>query len=119
MVITSGDLVACDPAELQAYLLAAPEVNERDVDATTVGKPVNGSGWSVFLQLTNAGSRAYFDVTAAAFEDGKPRAIAIVLDGVVVSAPTVHSDGITGGLVQVGGLSKHQAKRFANALNPS
>ena len=119
VTVAPGETAVCDPREQTVYLLAKPALNETAIDATTVAQPVNGNGWSLYLQLTKRGARAFFDVTSAAYQGGKPKAIAYVYDGVVIQASTVESNGVQGGLAQISGLSKHQAKRIAAALNPS
>jgi hypothetical protein len=111
VVVTSGQYVACDPRDHKAYLLAAPAVRERDVNATTVASPVNRSGWTVYLQLSN---RAKAALSAQPTKTG----YAVVYDGTVIEAP-VAAGRMSGGLIQISGLSKARAKRIAAALNPS
>ena len=116
-VIADGQVAVCD--DQQVYLIDVPAVDESDIDATTVSKPVNGGGWTLLLQLSSTGATAFFRMTQEAYEGGKPRQIAFVYNGAAISAPAVATDGINGGLAQIGGLSKAKAKHMAKALNPS
>jgi preprotein translocase subunit SecD len=116
-VVVKGQVAVCDDEHV--YLTDVPAVNQDDVEATTVSKPVNGDGWSVLLQLTRHGAGAFFAMTQEAYEGGKPKAIAFVYDGAVISAPTIATDGINGGLAQIGGLAKGEAREIARALYPS
>lgn len=70
------------------------------VTNTTVSQTQNGLEYAVDLQLDGEGTKAFGDVSTALVENhGK---IAIVLDGVVQTAPAVQS-AITGGQVQITG----------------
>jgi preprotein translocase subunit SecD len=109
--IGPGEVVACDPREHQAYLIAPGGLDQTAVDATTVGRESGTHHWTVFLQLTKPGARKLAEVTRQPY--------AIVYNGVVLSATSAPSAGVLGGLIQISGLSKHKAKRIAAALNPS
>ncbi len=70
------------------------------VTNTTVDRPQGSADYAVNLQLDSEGAKAFGDTTKELAEDkGK---IAIVLDGVVKSAPAVQS-AITDGRVQITG----------------
>jgi preprotein translocase subunit SecD len=102
-----GGIVACDRHQQKVYLLAKPALDETAVDATTVAQPVDPNGWSVYLQLSKSGARAFAEIGGR---------YAVVFNGVVVAtAPAV----TPGGFVQITGLSKHKAKHIAADLNPS
>jgi len=77
--------------------------------STTTATP----GWQVNFTLNGAGSKKFAQVTTALV--GKQ--LAIVLDNVVVSAPTVQNP-ITGGQGQItGSFSEAEAKNLALVLN--
>ncbi|MFR9166749.1 MAG: protein translocase subunit SecDF [Dysgonomonas sp.] len=72
----------------------------------------NGSAWSVSMQMNSAGAKRWATITGS--EIGK--AIAIVLDGYVYSAPNVN-DKIEGGNSQItGNFTVDEAKDLENVL---
>ena len=80
------------------------------VTNTTVDRPQGSADYAVNLQLDSEGAKAFGDTTKELAEDkGK---IAIVLDGVVKSAPAVQS-AITDGRVQItGNYSSEEANNL-------
>lgn len=100
-------------------------VGEHVADATAGFDP-DQAEWTVSLNLTGEGARLFADLTAdaASYPIGDPRRqIAIVLDEVVVSAPSVNptvspDTGITGGRAQitVGGAEDARAQASDLAL---
>jgi preprotein translocase subunit SecD len=123
--LDAPELTVPDDITMEAYLLyedapIGPEVlhvgpaalEGTDVDeALPQFDPTSGQ-WAVSLDLTSEGGQKFAEMTAeaASYPINDPRrAIAIVLDGEVVSAPTVNADvspevGITGGqaLITIG-----------------
>jgi preprotein translocase subunit SecD len=70
-------------------------------------------GWRVLFTLNKAGAKKFGDATAKLLQ----KQLAIVLDGVVESAPTVQS-AITGGQGEItGNFSATEAKNLAVVLN--
>ena len=80
------------------------------VTNTTVDRPQGSASYAVNLQLDSEGAQAFADTTKELADDkGK---IAIVLDGVVKSAPAVQS-AITDGRVQItGNYSSEEANNL-------
>lgn len=82
------------------------------------------AGWSVTLELTSEGADLFAQMTAdaAKYPLGDPRrGIAIVLDGAVVTSPSVSSSvspetGITGGTAQITVGQGEDAQQQANDL---
>lgn len=71
-----------------------------------------GSAWEVSMQMNSAGSSRWATITGSE----KGRAIAIVLDGYVYSAPNVN-DKIEGGRSQItGNFTPEEAKDLENTL---
>lgn len=105
-VIVSG-------ADMEKYVLGPVISDEGDVEEATAheGQPAS-MGWSVDMQLSPGGS----DALAAATTTAVGSRIAIVVDGVVVSAPTVAAPITSGAVVVDGGLSKAEAERLASGL---
>ena len=72
----------------------------------------NGSAWEVSMQMNSTGSSRWATITGSE----KGRAIAIVLDGYVYSAPNVN-DKIEGGRSQItGNFTSEEAKDLENTL---
>lgn len=92
------------------YLLGPADLDSSQVASA---EATNESGtWVVQVGLTPAGSAAFADLTGR--NVGKQ--IAIVVDGAVVSAPTVQS-AITGGIVQISGnFDRVTATRLADRI---
>jgi preprotein translocase subunit SecD len=104
---SSDKAVACYPRGREMLLLAPPVLDQTAVEATTVAREPDGGTWTVYIQLSKSGARAFAEIGGR---------YAVVYNRVVVNtAPAV----TPGGFVQVTGLSKHKAKRIAKALNPS
>lgn len=130
--------IACDPASVSGgpkykYLLAPASVEGSQVrDAVAGLPPVNGMGWVVTLRFDGPGGHDWYDVTKRAYAaTGKPasgfgtcappkgcNAVAIVLDGVVESAPLIDQPGgLPGGITQISGnFDQLQASRLADIL---
>jgi preprotein translocase subunit SecD len=104
------------------YQLEKVEITGADLDKATAqfvssasqgGQPVTNPGWRVFFTLNNQGAQKFAEAT----ERLLGRQLAIVLDNVVVSAPTVEG-AITGGEGEItGGFSEAEAKNLAVVLN--
>jgi preprotein translocase subunit SecD len=104
------------------YLLEKIEITGADLAKATAqfvssasqgGQPVPNPGWRVFFTLKDEGTQKFAEAT----ERLRGRDLAIVLDGVVVSAPTVQ-DAITGGEGEItGGFTEAEAKNLAVVLN--
>lgn len=100
-------------------------VGEHVADATAIFDP-DQADWIVSLNLTGEGARLFADLTAqaASYPIGDPRRqIAIVLDDLVISAPSVNptvspDTGITGGRAQItlGGAEDARAEASDLAL---
>src|SRR5262249_61879827 len=89
--------------------LAEATAGSGPAGSTTTATP----GWQVNFTLNSAGAKKFAQVTTALV--GKQ--LAIVLDNVVVSAPTVQN-AITGGQGQItGSFTEAEAKNLALVLN--
>ncbi|NGO43974.1 protein translocase subunit SecD [Streptomyces ureilyticus] len=112
-------IVACDPDSQYKYALGPVAVNgERVEDASAVFASTTGEGWIVQMQFDDKGSDQFADVTGKLVGQAPPQnQFAIVLDGEIVSAPSVNS-AITGGSAQIsGGFNQQSAEDLANVLS--
>jgi preprotein translocase subunit SecD len=94
--------------------LMGPTLLRGDVVASASAVPPQGlSGdWTVNVNFTGSGS-SQFDRMAAQYVQ---KQVAIVLDGVVESAPTIQSSSFGGTAVISGTFTEHQAKDLALVL---
>ncbi|MFI6520768.1 protein translocase subunit SecD [Spirillospora sp. NPDC050679] len=127
-------VAVCDQNEergqVSKYILGPVRVlGEQVSDASAMPPdPTNGiSSWWVSLKFKSQGAREFGEVTTDAYKafqtqgQGTPRSqVAIVLDGKVVSAPTIETGAITGGNAQINGpvdsFTQSYASDLANVL---
>ena len=111
-------LVSCDRYSFSRYLLAPAVVVGRDVrGATAAIDPQSASGWFVSLDFNGDGTKKFGQLTQDVVNLPAPQnQVAIVLDGVVVSAPRIN-EAILGGQAQItGSFSQIEAQDLANVL---
>lgn len=106
-------VVVLGAGPMDKYLLGPVVVDAGDVAEAKAHEDPAIKGWAVSVQLSPEGSRALASATRAAAGDR----IAIVVDGLVVSAPTVQQPVTAGGVVVGGGLSRAEAEGLASSLN--
>ena len=123
-----ADIVACDRDGTTKFLLGPAEVLGTDVRTATATVDQQGLGqWQVTIDFNGRGTRGFSDLTkrvqplpdvgsAACRPPTGCNAVAIVLDGVVLSAPRI-AEPITGGRAQIAGnFSQQEAKDLASIL---
>ena len=111
-------LVTCDRSGVARYILAPAEVVGRDVKGATAAiDPQSASGWFVSLDFTGEGTKKFGNLTQNVVNLPEPQnQVAIVLDGVVVSAPRIN-EAILGGQAQItGSFTQLEAQDLANVL---
>ncbi|HET9421006.1 MAG TPA: protein translocase subunit SecD [Nocardioides sp.] len=120
----SKPLITCEPAEnnpgtdsdrpATKYLLSRSVINGTDLDSASAGVPQNEVSWVVNLEVGGDGQDAFTAISRALV--GSERQFAIVLDGEVISAPTM--DGlITNGQAQISGnFTESSANALATSL---
>ncbi len=109
-------IVACDRDGTAKYLLGAAEMKGTDVKSATatIDTSEGGTGaWLVQLVFTGKGSKLFGALTQKYVN----QQVAIVLDGVVQSAPNIES-AITEGRAQISGptIKAQEARELANVL---
>jgi len=107
------ELVTCNQDGSQKYLLAPAKVIGTDVKTANAnqGNSQNLGEWQVDIRFTGKGQKKFTSLTQATV--GKQ--VAIVLDGIVVSAPTIQTV-INGDAQITGQFSQKEAKDLANVL---
>ena len=116
--VATDVILACSNDGGAKYILAGAEVLGRQVSkATAAVDPTTGGNWSVSLTFDGEGTKAFGDQTARVVSLTAPQnQVAIVLDGLVVSAPRIN-EAIRGGSAQItGNFTQLEAQDLANVL---
>jgi preprotein translocase subunit SecD len=111
-------IVACSRTGASKYILAPAEVLGRQVSKASAGIDQQGaSAWYVLLTFNGEGTKAFGSLTARVTSLASPQnQVAIVLDGLVVSAPAIN-EAIPSGNAQItGSFSQVEAQDLANVL---
>jgi preprotein translocase subunit SecD len=111
-------LISCEKDGSVKYALAPADLVGTDIESATAGLPqTGGGGWQVDLQMTSEGAKKFADSTTklSALESPNDQ-FAIVLDGVVISAPSVNEPIIGGSAVISGSFTADEARALAQVL---
>jgi preprotein translocase subunit SecD len=111
-------IVACDRNGGAKYILDKAEVLGRQVSEATAGiDQQGGNAWFVSLVFDGEGTKAFSNITARVTSLPSPQnQVAIVLDGLVVSAPRIN-EAIPSGNAQItGSFTQLEAQDLANVL---
>jgi preprotein translocase subunit SecD len=114
----SDIIVACSNKTASKYILGPAEVLGRQVSKATAGIDQQGaSAWYVLLTFNGEGTKAFGNITARVTTLASPQnQVAIVLDGLVVSAPAIR-EAIPSGNAQItGSFTQAEAQDLANVL---
>jgi preprotein translocase subunit SecD len=123
--LENDEVVYLGPAaggQVAKYVLGPVVISGEDFDKATAVLGGQGqlgavSTWTVTFDLDNDGSQRFEDATAEAVSSPAPlNQIAIIVDRVVISAPTVQSV-IRGSGEITGNFSEQEAKDLATQLN--
>ncbi|HLS74648.1 MAG TPA: protein translocase subunit SecD [Actinomycetaceae bacterium] len=120
----SQPVVACDQEGLAKYVLGPVDVEGIHVDSATSGlEALPGGGttnnWVVNIEFDSEGTAIFRDVSQRLYNNPSPQnQFAIVLDGLVVSAPSMNAPVISDGRAQISGnFTRESANTLANQLN--
>ncbi len=114
----SETIVACSRTGASKYILAPAEVLGQQVSKASAGIDQQGSaGWFVSLSFNGEGTSAFGALTNRVTTLASPlNQVAIVLDGLVVSAPSIN-EAIPSGNAQItGSFTQTEAEDLANVL---
>ncbi|GGK91518.1 protein translocase subunit SecD [Planomonospora parontospora subsp. parontospora] len=114
---SNKQFVACDQDGSAKYVLEKAAVTGTAIDSATSGVEPSTGEWLVQLSFKGSGPDQWSKVTTTAFNSEAPRnQVAMVLDGVVISAPVIQ-EPITGGRAQISGsFTQVTATELANQL---
>ncbi len=106
-------LVTCDDEGVK-YLLSTAMIEGTDLQSAEAAVPQQGVGWVVTLDFDSDGTDTFTQISRSLYNTGKQ--FAIVLDGQVISAPTM--DGIiTNGRAEISGnFDEQTATSLATSL---
>lgn len=97
------------------YVLGAVIVDGGDVERAIARQDAQpGAGWSVDVGLTPGGTAAFETATEGAVGS----AIAIIIDGRIVSSPVVAEPITSGDVVVASGLTEREATSLASKIDP-
>ena len=111
-------IVACSRDGATKYILAPAQVVGTDVKGASAGlDQASGAGWQVLLNFTGAGTTKFGSLTSSVTKLAAPQnEVAIVLDGLVITAPKI-IQAITAGNAQItGSFTQSDASNLANVL---
>ncbi len=113
-----GILVGCDRAGVNKYILGPAEVLGRQVTkASALIDPAQASGWYVTLDFNGEGTSKFGAMTTRLTSLPSPQnQAAIVLDGLVYSAPRINEAINTGTAQITGSFTQEDATDLANVL---
>jgi len=106
-------LITCDK-QGRKYLLSAAMIEGTQLSDASAGIPQNQVNWVVDLSFKSSARDTFAKVTQQLAGTGKQ--FAIVLDGQVISAPTVISPILNGNAQITGNFSQQEAQSLANSL---
>jgi preprotein translocase subunit SecD len=111
-------VVACDRSGTAKYVLAPAQVLGNMISKASAAIDQQGaSGWYVLLSFNGVGTSKFGALTTSVTKLPTPQnEVAIVLDGLVVSAPRIN-EAINGGSAQItGNFTQTEASDLANVL---
>src|SRR4051812_11681985 len=106
-----AQIVACSEDGAEKFHLDVAKVRGNDVKGATAQRDQQLGAWQVIVSFTGKGQNKFTDLTAATVG----QRVAIVLDGVVISAPTIQSR-IDGDAQITGSFNQKTSGDLANTL---
>ncbi len=115
--VSDQPLFACNVEKTEKYLLGPTLIEGDELTTAAAGVPQNQVQWVVNLEFNATGSAAFEEATGTIAQRPEPQnRFAIVLDGEVISAPSV-SQAIPGGRAEISGnFTQESATQLANVL---
>jgi preprotein translocase subunit SecD len=104
-------------AGLVSYAVGPPAVTNRAVESAKAQLSSDRPGWTVDLGLTHRGQAAFNRMARALYPRQPPQnAVALVIDGVVQSAPAFQTDNFSGDVSISGTFTEPEARNLAVTL---
>ena len=113
-------LITCDARGIK-YLLSRAVIEGTELQTASAQIPQQGIGWAVNLSFKSSGTKTFGNVTQTINQQtspltGQQKQFAIVLDGTVLSAPTVQSPILDGNAQITGNFTEASATSLATSL---
>ncbi|APS22627.1 preprotein translocase subunit SecD [Streptomyces sp. Tue 6075] len=116
----SDSIVACGsnvPGSYEKYVLGPAEVSGSDVDEAKAAIDQNSGQWIVSMEFTSAGAKKFQTITGRLAQQQPPmNQFGIVLDGEVVSAPSVRQ-ALSKNAQISGSFTQQSAEDLGNILS--
>lgn len=108
---------ACETDGSYKYVLDVAKVVGTDINTASAGVQQGTTEWLVQLDFKSKGAGEWSKLTTTAYNSQEPRnKVAVVLDGVVITAPNIISP-IPGGRAEItGGFNQQSATNLADQL---
>ncbi|MCA2226700.1 protein translocase subunit SecD [Nonomuraea aurantiaca] len=108
---------ACESDGSLKYVLDVAKVVGTDISSASAGVQQGSTQWLVQLDFKSSGASEWSKLTSTAFNSQEPRnKVAVVLDGVVITAPNIIGP-IPGGRAEItGGFTQKTATELADQL---
>lgn len=114
--------VACHVDGIEKYALGPVELSGEDIESATSGPELNQVGsptgsFATTIDFTGEGGRTFNQIAERLFDlEGDRNRFAMVLDGAVISAPSVNQRNFNGEAQITGNFSQSEAELLANQL---
>lgn len=110
-------MAACESDGSLKYVLDVAKVIGTDISSASAGVQQGSTQWLVQLDFKSSGASEWSKLTSTAFNSKDPRnKVAVVLDGVVITAPNIIGP-IPGGRAEItGGFTQKTATELADQL---
>ena len=110
-------LIACDPSGTAKYILGPVELDGSLIDDATSGLIQQSNQWAVNLRFNSEGTKIFGEVSQRLYSLPAPQnQFAFVLDGVVISAPSMNGVILDGRPQITGSFTSESAKVLADQL---
>ncbi len=110
-------LTTCDPDGTAKYLLQAAAVLGTQIDNASASLNPTTGEWAVDIDFDSEGTKAFAEITRDLVDNPEPtNQFAIVLDGLVISAPRVINPILDGNAQITGNFTQDDATTLGNQL---
>ncbi len=110
-------LITCDPDGTYKYILGPVEMDGSSIDDATFGLQQNNGLWAVNLKFDDEGTKTFGEISQRLYGAEPPlNQFAFVLDGYVLSAPSMNAVILGGDPSITGNFTQESSKVLADQL---
>ncbi|GAA1988874.1 protein translocase subunit SecD [Microbacterium pumilum] len=114
---TNEPLVTCDVNGTAKYILGPVELDGSSIDDASFGLEQNSGQWAVNLRFDDEGTKTFGEISQRLYGADSPRnQFAFVLDGSVLSAPSMNAIILGGDPSITGSFTQESSKTLADQL---